>query len=458
MEAAVKVGVQLLALLVRSTLVTSMKKLVTAALAVVALVFGPAAFASNDPAWPQQWGPQKVGAESAWSASTGRNIIVAVVDTGADLGHEDLQGKLVAGATFTDQPSGTAPQDDDGHGSHVSGIIAAATNNGIGIAGMAPDAKIMPVRALGHQSGCNSACGSASDINTAIKWAVDHGAKVVNLSLGDDVAIRTVIGSSIQSGLDYAWQNGAIPVVAGGNDNMSLLVPSGYRNVNALIVGATTSSDAKASFSNNVGDAKWGMVAPGADILSLWKNNGYARASGTSMAAPHVSGAAALLLAQGLTQQQTVDRLLATATDLGASGNDLTFGYGRLNASAAVIRTAPATTPATGSTTSSGTPRSSSSGTSSGGSRASGSTSGSTSAGRPASAGEPATVATDTLGESSSPLPDGQTPSPSALAVRSPTTRNSRGGSSGLIALAGLAGVTLAGAGVVGVRRFRRGL
>ncbi len=316
-----------------------MRRAAFLSLLLLILPAAPAA-GSNDPRFPQQWGLAKIGAESAWQTGTGERVIIAVVDTGVDLAHEDLSSKLVAGADFIDL--GSSPMDQNGHGTHVAGIAAAITGNGLGVAGTAPGARIMPVRVL-DQNGD----GFASDVEAGIRWAADNGAKVINLSLGGYAEV--VLGSGFSDALEYAWSKGAIPVVSAGNEFLSI---SGYEDDPALVVSATDKNDGKPDFSNGVGFAQWGMAAPGGsstyepstdDIISSYfdparpsVHNLYAYARGTSMAAPYVSGAAATLLSLGLSPQQTVDRLLATARDVGTPGRDVTFGAGRLDLQAAV--------------------------------------------------------------------------------------------------------------------------
>jgi serine protease len=301
----------------------------------------PAVLASNDTYRNQQWGLDRVGAEKAWSKATGSGITIAVVDSGVDLQHEDLKGKLVTGRNFIED--GSPPQDDDGHGTHVAGIAAAVVNNGKGVAGVAPKAKIMPIRVL--QRDGDTASGSIEDITAGVHWAVDHGAKVVNLSVSEAGLIKIITGGSLASAVNYAWSKGAIPVVTAGNNGV---FPSGYRGVNAIVVTATTRNDQMASYASAVGpSAQWGIAAPGGSgagdgsdniLATYWvdgSKNRYAYLAGTSMAAPFVSGAAALLLSRGLTPMQTVNRLLETAKDLGASGTDSEYGHGRLDIAAA---------------------------------------------------------------------------------------------------------------------------
>jgi subtilisin family serine protease len=310
------------------------------ALLMIALVLAssPARAGQSDPLRTKQWGLHKVEAPSAWATGRGKGVVIAIVDSGVDLRHEDLKGRLVAGHDFVDD-DGT-PQDREGHGTHVAGIAAAAAGNGRGVAGVAPGARIMPVRVLDEDGS-----GSAADVAVGIKWAVDHGADVINLSLGD--VGEPLFGPAFSSALDYAWSRGVIPVVSAGNE---YLLSSGYADEPAIVVGATNRNDGKPEYSSGVGQAKWGMAAPGGagsplapaedDIVSThWRAgspNAYAYLAGTSMAAPHVSGAAAVLRGLGLTAQQTVTRLLETARDVGPAGRDSTFGRGRLDLAAAV--------------------------------------------------------------------------------------------------------------------------
>ncbi len=156
--------------------------------------------------------------------------------------------------------SGSA-QDDQGHGTHVAGIIAANKDNGLGIAGVAPDAQLVVAKALSA-----AGAGTEEDINAGIKWVVDHGAKVVNLSLGDpNFVFTSLLGTGMREGIEYAWSKGAVPVVASGNSNLLGLGlgSSNYGDLNAIIVGATGPNDEVAEYSSPIGSAKWGILAPG---------------------------------------------------------------------------------------------------------------------------------------------------------------------------------------------------
>jgi subtilisin family serine protease len=306
-------------------------------------IAGPA-LAVNDPGYHYQWNMDIVGAPTAWATSTGKGVTIAVVDTGVHLTQEDLAPHLLPGKTFV---SGTSSaQDDYGHGTHVAGIAAALANNGRGVVGVAPEASILPVKVLDR-----TGSGSDTSVENGVRWAVDNGAKVINLSLGDQFQGAPLFGPGFTSAIDYAWSKGVVCVVAAGND---FVTGSGFKNEPAIVVSATDRSDGRPTYSSGVGLARWGIAAPGGadpntalrdlDLVfsTYWDKdhpsdaNRYAWDAGTSMAAPHVSGAVALLLALGLTPQQAVDRLLATAKDIGLPGRDTTFGAGRLDVAKAV--------------------------------------------------------------------------------------------------------------------------
>ncbi|MEW6470987.1 MAG: S8 family serine peptidase [Actinomycetota bacterium] len=326
-------------------------------LAATALILVPsvAARASNDPSFGLQWGLARIGAEAAWSRTTGAGIRIGIVDTGIDLNHEDLAGKIVASTSCVGSGGDVAKcqgsaQDDQGHGTHVSGIAAAIKDNGRGVAGVAPDAELVVAKVLGA-----SGTGQGADVIAGIKWVVDHGAKVVNLSLGDPAQVigALISPNQLAEGVDYAWSRGAIPVVAAGNSNMLGLGLEGlgFGEMNAIVVGATGPDDRPATYSTSTGAAKWAVAAPGGagvptkkegDIYSTYwasgQQNAYAYLAGTSMAAPHVSGALALLLAQGYDQLAAVNRLLDTAdAGVGCEANSTTC-RGRINVDRATAR------------------------------------------------------------------------------------------------------------------------
>lgn len=295
-------------------------------------VLAPQADASGDQYADALWGIRKVRAEAAWNAGTGHGVTIAVVDSGVDPMHEDLHANIVPGYDFVDNDAD--PSDAAGHGTHVAGIAAAVANNGVGVAGVAPNAKIMPVRVLDEEGS-----GSLSRIEQGVRWAVDHGADVVNLSLSSDFITEFLTGGTLTDAVNYAWSRGVVAVISAGNEG---LFRSELQRAKAIVVTATTPDDRKASYATGVGFAPWGMAAPGGTsdggernmiFSTWWSGDGkkYAYAMGTSMATPHVAGAAALLRSMGLTPQQTVNRLLNTAKDLGGRGNDSTYGHGRLD-------------------------------------------------------------------------------------------------------------------------------
>jgi subtilisin family serine protease len=299
----------------------------------------------------------EIGLPAAWGASTGRGVKIGIVDTGVDLGHQDLAGKVVTGTSCINSGGNSSnctgsAQDDNGHGTHVAGIAAAATNNGLGVAGTAPDAQLVVAKVLNSQGS-----GNFSDVNAGIMWVVDHGARVVNLSLGDSTPIVPgVLGqNSLETGIEYAWSHGAVPVLASGNTNYFGLGSQNYGNADAMVVGATGANGQTTSYSSPPGNAKWSLVAPGGDgydntgqptcdgaarahciISTYWsagQANSYGYDEGTSMATPHVTGTVALLLAMGRTPSQAVSDTLSSANKATACGSGCS---GRLDASSAV--------------------------------------------------------------------------------------------------------------------------
>lgn len=320
----------------------------------LAVAFAGPVGASNDPAFDLQWGLAKIGAPTAWATTTGAGIRIGIVDSGIHLAHEDLQGGKIVGATACIDTRGDSRrctgsgQDIDGHGTHVAGIAAAVKDNGRGIAGVAPDSQLLVARVFDGDT------ASTGDILAGIKWAVDNGARVVNLSLGDILPVQGELGGgddSFAEGIEYAWSRGAVAVLAAGNTNLLGFGSANYGNANAVVVGATGRSDEISSYSSETGNAKWALVAPGgngsrggetAEIFSTyWErggpNNLYGYLQGTSMAAPHVSGALALLMSRpGINNQRAVEILLASADRNVKCGPNSDNCVGRLDVAKAI--------------------------------------------------------------------------------------------------------------------------
>jgi thermitase len=283
----------------------------------------------DDPYFVDQWGLQKILAPSAWDYTQGSaSILIAVVDTGIDGSHPDLTSKIAGRANFTTD----SDVDDNGHGSHVAGIAAADTNNGIGVAGTGFNTDLLSVKVLE-----GSGNGYYSWVANGITWAADNGAKIINLSLGGLSSSQT-----LQQAVAYAWSKGAIVVAASGNNGNSIpFYPAYYPNV--VSVAATDTNDQKAYFSNY---GNWVTIAaPGVNIISTYQG-GYAYLSGTSMATPFVSGVAALIWSEHpeWTNAQVVSQLESSADHIPGTGSY--WQYGRVDACAAVdcIETTPTPT------------------------------------------------------------------------------------------------------------------
>jgi len=281
---------------------------------------------SNDPSLSQQWSIPKMKVDAAWDTTKGdASVIIAVIDTGVDVDHPDLMSNLVSGYNTINDT--TDADDDNNHGTHVAGIAAGIVDNNVGISGIAGKSKIMPIKAMG-----SNGTGQMSDVIEGIYWAADHGAKVINMSLGFAAPSAP---QSLQDAVDYAYNKGVVVIAAAGNDNVGTpRYPAALNHV--IAVAATDSSDKKASFSNY--GSHIDVAAPGVNIYSTIRDGQYGMMNGTSMATPNVSGVVALILANNpnLTPAQVESLLASTATDLGALKKDSIFGYGLVNAFAAL--------------------------------------------------------------------------------------------------------------------------
>lgn len=266
-----------------------------------------------------QWNLPAIATEQGWNLSKGnKDVIVAVVDTGVQINHPDLQGKLLTG--YNAITSSSTPEDDVGHGTHVAGIIGALVNNGEGVAGISWYNKILPVKALD-----NSGAGTTYSVAEGIIWAADHGAKVINLSLGNYADSQF-----LHDAIKYAYDRDIVLVSAAGNDNTERPgYPAAYPEV--IAVAATNASHEKASFSN-YGDYI-DVAAPGENIASTYPDSQYASLSGTSMSSPHVAALAGLVrsLNPDLTNKEVMDLMTKNAVDLGTPGYDNYFGWGQVD-------------------------------------------------------------------------------------------------------------------------------
>lgn len=319
-----------------------------------------------------QWGPKQINAEESWATATGEGQVIAIVDTGVDLDHPDLADKMVGGATFTgcaedgpcgngDWESGPPEAQEEGHhphGTHVAGIAAATTGNGIGIAGVAPQADMLAVKVLTDQG------GSFAEVGAGIRWAADNGADVINLSLGALPGVQalaiTGLLTDTREAIEYATSKGVVVVAAAGNDFASICGEPAF-DANALCVVATDRLESKASYSNfALDESPTNVVAgPGGaaflaceeDIISTVPEEaegfctdhvgtpGYDFYAGTSMATPHVAGVAALLTGQGRDREEVESVLKSTARTpgLGTRGTYTpVYGFGIVDALEAV--------------------------------------------------------------------------------------------------------------------------
>ncbi|MFH1827022.1 MAG: S8 family serine peptidase [bacterium] len=303
--------------------------------------FAEALTIPNDPYFANQWGLENINdadidAPTAWETTKGNETIVAILDSGVSKNHPDLSSQvLVNRINYSDSVT-----DDDvyGHGTHIGGIVAALTDNSMGVAGVCPDCKLMSVKVLN-----DSGFGAYSWIVNGIMYAADHGAKVINMSLGGPQKSKT-----LESAVNYAWNNNVVVVAAAGNSgNPSKTYPAAYTNV--IAVAATDNQDIKAYFSEY---GSWvDVAAPGVSIYSTWNDNSspsnpqpecpnltecYKYASGTSMSTPMAAGVVALIWSTNkyTISTQVRNRLESTADKIAGTG--IYWSAGRINAANAV--------------------------------------------------------------------------------------------------------------------------
>ncbi|MDR7073308.1 S8 family peptidase [Fictibacillus barbaricus] len=275
-------------------------------------------YTPNDNYFSYQWHHKTIETDRAWDKTKGASsVVVAVIDGGVDLEQKDLVNRIVSPYDMIAKSPNTLTPDE--HGTHVAGIIGASINNTIGVAGVAPYTKIMPIDVF------DGDYASTSDVIDGIYYAVDHGADIINMSLGGYYS-SDLFNNAVQ----YAYTKGVVVIAAAGNeDTDEPHYPSSYPNV--ISVGSTDDDDTISSFSN-YGDID--ITAPGRDIYSTLPRNYFGSMSGTSMASPVVAGVAALILADNpnLTNEEVAQRLYSTADDLGEAGKDEYYGNGRVNA------------------------------------------------------------------------------------------------------------------------------
>lgn len=281
----------------------------------------PVRAATNDTYNSQQWGLSSTGAMAVWSTTRGAGVTVAIVDSGSGP-HPDLDANIDGGLGISGgvESPDYADVDNEGHGTHVSGIVAALADNSLGIAGVAPAARILPIRVLD-----SNGSGDSRDVARGIRYAADRGARVINLSLGG-----VFESTGVTQAIDYATSKGALVVAAAGNGG-SLSSPKWPANYDGTIaVTAIDPDDQSPAFAQR-GDYI-DISAPGVRILSTAQGE-YNLQNGTSMSAAFVSGAAALLFAARpqLTPAEVREMLILSAIDIGSPGRDSTYGAGRLN-------------------------------------------------------------------------------------------------------------------------------
>lgn len=285
----------------------------------------------NDPYYGMQWHLPKIKVDEVWAENRGNSEVrIAVVDTGIDLDHPDLDAQIISGYDFINGDS--EPDDDEGHGTHIAGIIAAETNNGEGIAGINWHAELMPVKVLDQEG-----VGTHVTVALGLIYAADNGARVVNFSFGSEEPSRVM-----EEAINYAHSKGCILVAGIGNEGGEIMYPARYPK--CIAVGATDEGDNWCDesiwgegFSNNYG-AEIDVVAPGNNILSTYPGADFAVGSGTSMATACVSGMAALMVSvnPGLSNARVREIIRNTCDDLMETGWDEYTGYGRINVQKAV--------------------------------------------------------------------------------------------------------------------------
>lgn len=283
----------------------------------------------NDPMFSKLWGLKNIRAQKAWKKSTGIGSSVAVIDSGIDINHPDLKNKIIGCYDATTDTEGSCT-DENGHGTHVSGTIAADTDNGIGVSGVCPDCRIMALKFIGAKGS-----GSLFAAIKAIDYATTHGAKIINASWGGGAYSQPLYDAISR----FSNAGGAFIAAAGNeglNNDKYIHYPSGYDLPNILTVGAIGESDKLAYFSN-FGLKSVALAAPGMGIVSTCRGGGYCALSGTSMSTPHVAGVAALIRTRTpeITPAKLINRLKRNIRKVTPLGSKIGAG-GVLNANKAL--------------------------------------------------------------------------------------------------------------------------
>ena len=275
----------------------------------------------NDPYYGSEWHLPKISAQNAWNTTQGSGVTIAILDSGVNGAHPDLSAQMVPGWNFYDNNSNTS--DVFGHGTLVAGTAAAMTNNGTGVSSIAGQSKIMPIRITD-----TSSYGYASTIVQGLVWASDNGVRVANVSFGGAIGIL-----SVQNAAQYMKDKGGLVIAAAGNTGTELTTTP---TTTMIPVSATDANDAIASWSSYGNFVA--MSAPGVSIWTTRREGDYKTASGTSLSSPLTAGVVALMMSANtkLSGLEIENLLFSSAVDLGASGRDPYYGYGRVNAEAAV--------------------------------------------------------------------------------------------------------------------------
>jgi len=291
----------------------------------------PTATPTPKPAQIIPWGIERINAPKVWAITFADLIKVGIIDTGIDTGHPDLMANIKGGVNTINSRVGY--NDDNGHGTHVAGIVAAL-NNTIGVVGVGPQIDLYGAKVLNRNGS-----GYLSDVIEGLDWAIQNGMQVVNMSLGTSSDVQ-----SFRDAVQRVNAAGVVQVAAAGNSGGSVIYPAAYPEV--IAVSATDNTDVLASWSSR--GPQVALAAPGVNIYSTYKGSKYQTLSGTSMASPHVAGAAALVLSVpsrcdyntdgGCSPAEVLQRLGETAQDLGDVGRDNLYGYGLVDLQKAVLQ------------------------------------------------------------------------------------------------------------------------